>query len=441
MTNPADRRNSLLDALATRILVLDGAMGTMLQAAHPTAADFGGPELEGCNENLNLTRPDLIHNIHRAYFEAGSDIVETNSFGSTPVVLAEYGLEDKAYEISKASAEIARRAALECSTTARPRFVAGSIGPTTKSITVTGGITFSELIENFRVQVHGLLDGGADLMLVETCQDTRNIKAALIAIEKVSREYGFPVPVIVSGTIEASGTMLGGQTADALYASLAHADLLAIGLNCATGPEFMTDHIRTLHEMSRTRISCYPNAGLPNEEGKYLETPASLAAQLERFVGHGWLNLIGGCCGTTPAHIAAIAQMVEGKTPPPPPKPAPPDLLFRHRDRRSRRLQPPPHRRRTHQRHRLARLQKPGQRRKMGGGDRHRQTPGPQRRAHYRCLPPAIRTRRAERHRAFLRKAHPQDQGPGDDRHHRPARHRTRAPVLPGQVDHQLHQP
>jgi 5-methyltetrahydrofolate--homocysteine methyltransferase len=321
MTNPADRRNSLLDALATRILVLDGAMGTMLQAAHPTAADFGGPELEGCNENLNLTRPDLIHNIHRAYFEAGSDIVETNSFGSTPVVLAEYGLEDKAYEISKASAEIARRAALECSTTARPRFVAGSIGPTTKSITVTGGITFSELIENFRVQVHGLLDGGADLMLVETCQDTRNIKAALIAIEKVSREYGFPVPVIVSGTIEASGTMLGGQTADALYASLAHADLLAIGLNCATGPEFMTDHIRTLHEMSRTRISCYPNAGLPNEEGKYLETPASLAAQLERFVGHGWLNLIGGCCGTTPAHIAAIAQMVEGKTPRPPQNP------------------------------------------------------------------------------------------------------------------------
>jgi len=309
------RRQALFDALATRILVLDGAMGTMLQDANLTAADFGGHELEGCNENLVLTRPDVITNVHRAYFQSGSDIVETNSFGSTPVVLAEYGLQDKAYDISRESARLARVAAEEFSTTARPRFVAGSIGPTTKSITVTGGITFPELIENFYIQSKGLVDGGSDLLLVETSQDTRNIKAALIAIDRLSSEVGCTIPVIVSGTIEPMGTMLAGQTADALYASLAHAPLLAIGLNCATGPEFMTDHIRTLHEMSSTRISCYPNAGLPNEEGLYLETPSSLAAQLERFVGHGWLNVIGGCCGTTPAHIQAIAQMVEGRAP------------------------------------------------------------------------------------------------------------------------------
>ncbi|MBK7929920.1 MAG: methionine synthase [Bryobacterales bacterium] len=309
------RRQALLDALSSRILVLDGAMGTMIQDAQLTADDFGGHDLEGCNENLVLTRPDVITEIHRAYFRAGSDIVETNTFGSTPVVLAEYGLQDKAYEISREAARLARVAADELSTTARQRFVAGSIGPTTKSITVTGGITFPELVENFAIQSRGLLDGGADLLLVETSQDTRNVKAALIAIARLSEERGYTIPTVVSGTIEPMGTMLAGQTADALYTSLAHAPLLAIGLNCATGPEFMTDHIRTLHEMSSTRISCYPNAGLPNEEGLYLETPSTLAAQLERFVDHGWLNLIGGCCGTTPAHIQAIAQMVEGKRP------------------------------------------------------------------------------------------------------------------------------
>jgi len=317
------RRQELLDALASRILVLDGAMGTMLQDAKPTAADFGGHQYEGCNENLVLTRPDLITEIHRKYFRAGADIVETDSFQSASVVLAEYGLEAKSYEISREAARLARVAADECSTTSKPRFVAGSMGPTTKSITVAGGITFTELVDTFYVQSKGLVDGGADVLLVETSLDTRNIKAALVAIDRLSAERGEQIPIIVSGTIETMGTMLAGQTADALYTSVAHAPLLAIGLNCATGPEFMTDHIRTLHEMSSTRISCYPNAGLPNEEGLYLETPTSLAAQLERFVDHGWLNLIGGCCGTTPAHIQAIAQMVEGKAPRPAHKPAP----------------------------------------------------------------------------------------------------------------------
>ncbi len=291
--------------LNERILVLDGAMGTMIQQRNLTAADFGGAQFEGCNENLVLTRPDVIRDIHRAYFAAGADIIETDTFGATPLVLAEYGLADKCREINRTAARIAREA------TNGKGFVAGSIGPTTKAITVTGGVTFLELVANFQEQATGLIEGGVDLLLVETCQDTRNVKAALIGINQV----GVKIPVIVSGTIEPMGTMLCGQPADAFVASLQHVDLLAIGLNCATGPEFMTDHIRTIHEMATTAVSCYPNAGLPDEEGKYGETPTSLAASLERFVKNGWLNIIGGCCGTTPEHIRNIAQMVAGKAP------------------------------------------------------------------------------------------------------------------------------
>ena len=309
------RRQALEDALATRVLVLDGAMGTMLQDRQLTASDFGGPALEGCNENLVVTRPDVLLDVHRAYYEAGSDIVETNSFGSTQIVLAEYGLQANTYELNKGAAQLARQAAAEYSTPGRLRFVAGSMGPTTKAITVTGGVTFPELIANYYQQAKGLIEGGADILLLETCQDTRNIKAGLVAIDQLGHELGYTIPTMVSGTIEATGTMLAGQTADALYASLSHAPLLSIGLNCATGPEFMTDHIRSLHELSDTRISCYPNAGLPDEEGKYLETPTTLAAQVERFVDHGWLNIIGGCCGTRPDHIRAMAQMATNKKP------------------------------------------------------------------------------------------------------------------------------
>ena len=301
-----DRTNQLRAALNDRILVLDGAMGTMIQQRNLTDADFGGAALEGCNENLILTRPDVIRDIHRQYFAAGANIVETNTFGATTLVLAEYGLAEKCREINIAGAKLAREAAAEFN-----GFVAGSMGPTTKAITVTGGVTFQQLVENFHTQAAALIEGGADLLLVETCQDTRNIKAALIGIEQV----GVKIPVIVSGTIEPMGTMLAGQAADALVASLQHVDLFAIGLNCATGPEFMTDHIRTIHEMATTGVSCYPNAGLPDEDGKYSETPTSLATSLERFVKNGWVNILGGCCGTTPAHIKAIAEMVAGKSP------------------------------------------------------------------------------------------------------------------------------
>jgi len=306
---------ALRELLSQRILVLDGAMGTMLQQQELSAADFGGAALEGCNENLVRTRPDVVLDIHRKYFEAGSDIVETNSFGGAPIVLAEYGLAADAHLLNKRAGELARQAADEFSTAGRPRFAAGSMGPTTKAITVTGGVTFSELREAYYTQAKGLVEGGVDLLLVETCQDTRNIKAAILAIQRLGKEIGSEVPFVISVTIEPMGTMLAGQTVEAMWASLRHAKPLAFGMNCATGPEFMTDHIRTLSQLTGEYVSCYPNAGLPDEEGKYLETPTTLAAQLEKFVDHGWLNFIGGCCGTTEKHIRAIAQMVEGKKP------------------------------------------------------------------------------------------------------------------------------
>ncbi|HEX4229893.1 MAG TPA: methionine synthase [Bryobacteraceae bacterium] len=312
------RRQALEDALSTRILVLDGAMGTMLQQRNLSAADFGGPALEGCNENLVLMRPDVILDVHRAYYEAGSDMVETDTFGSMSLVLAEYGLADRAYEISAEAARLARKAADEFSTPGKPRFVAGSIGPTTKVISIGGGVTFAELIGTYTTQAKGLLDGGADVLLIETCNDARTVKAALIAIDRIGQERGYRIPAMVSGTIETMGTTLAGQPADAFWASLSHAQLLSLGLNCATGPDLMTDHIRTIHNLTATYVSCYPNAGLPDaEDGSYKETPQSLAAQLEKFVDHGWLNIVGGCCGTRPDHIRAISQMVQGKRPRP----------------------------------------------------------------------------------------------------------------------------
>jgi 5-methyltetrahydrofolate--homocysteine methyltransferase len=307
------RRQQLYDALASRILIIDGAMGTMLQAYNPTIEDFLG--LENCSEILNRSHPEWIAAIHRAYLEAGADIIETNSFQGSPIVLAEFGKASDTHELNVLAAQIARKAADEFSTTLKPRFVAGSMGPTTKSITLRGDVTMGELSDSYYAQAAGLLDGGVDLLLVETAFDTRNIKAALLAIQKLERERGLKILTMLSGTVERWGAMLAGQPVDALYASVANHDLLSIGLNCATGPDLMTDHIRTLAEMSTTRISCYPNAGLPNEEDKYLETPEMLAAQLDKFVEHGWLNIVGGCCGTTPAHIKAIAQMAEGRAP------------------------------------------------------------------------------------------------------------------------------
>jgi 5-methyltetrahydrofolate--homocysteine methyltransferase len=298
---------TLREALASRVLVLDGAMGTMVQARDLTAADFGGAEYEGCNEHLNLTRPDVVTAIHAAYLDAGADVISTNTFGCAPYVLAEYGLTERAHEITLAAARLARAAAGE-------RFVLGAMGPSTRSISVTRNVTFAEVLDAYALQARALLEGGVDALLLETCQDTLNVKAATLGIQQAMREAGQERPLMVSATIEPMGTMLAGQGVEALYVSLQHLGLLSIGLNCATGPEFMTDHLRSLAALAPCFVSVYPNAGLPDERGLYGETPQSLAVKMRRFLDEGWVNLVGGCCGTTPAHIRALAELARGRT-------------------------------------------------------------------------------------------------------------------------------
>lgn len=314
---PVAAPTRLQQALAKRILILDGAMGTMIQQRDLTEDDFGGAEYDGCNEYLVETRPDVIRSIHAEYLAAGADIVSTDTFGATPLVLAEYGLEQHAQTLNQRAAELARAAADASSTPVWPRFVAGSMGPTTKSLSVTGGTTFDELTESYFVQARGLLNGGVDLLLIETAQDMLNVKAASLGIRKAFEAVGREVPIIVSGTIEPMGTTLGGQTIDALYLAVEHLQPLAVGLNCATGPEFMRDHLRTLASLASAGVSCYPNAGLPDEEGHYHETPASFAKKMSDFADEGWLNIAGGCCGTTPAHIAALHAALADKQPRP----------------------------------------------------------------------------------------------------------------------------
>src|SRR6266581_4209980 len=275
-------------AFESRILLMDGAMGTMIQARDLSAQDFGGAQLEGCNEHLNLTRPDVIRAIHDAYLDAGADLISPNSFGCAPYVLAEYGLAERCHEITLAGARLARAAAAGRSTPERPRFVLGAMGPGTRTITVTGGVTFAEVLDAYYRQARALIEGGVDALLLETCQDTLNVKAAAIGVKRAMAEAGCTLPLMVSGTIEPMGSMLAGQGVDALYTSLEHLDLFSIGLNCATGPEFMTDHLRSLAGMATCFVSVYPNAGLPDERGQYGETPENLAV----FVGER-TNVIG----------------------------------------------------------------------------------------------------------------------------------------------------
>jgi 5-methyltetrahydrofolate--homocysteine methyltransferase len=310
--------SALKELLDSRIVVFDGAMGTQLQVRNLSASDFGGEALLGCNEHLVLSRPNVIADVHRAYFDAGADIVETNSFGGTPLVLDEYGLGAQALEMNQAAARIAREVAE--SYTDKPRFVAGSMGPTTRTLSVTGGMTFDELVDNYAVQAKGLLLGGADLLLLETSIDTLNVKAGLVGISRAEAELGVRVAVMLSCTIEPTGTMLAGQSAESFHTSIEHAamrpgGLVSVGINCATGPDPMADHLRALSDLSPFPISCMPNAGLPDDEGRYGETPESLARKLSRFCDSGFLNIVGGCCGTTPAHIRAIADMAAAHTP------------------------------------------------------------------------------------------------------------------------------
>ena len=310
-----ERIDALKTAILQRILVVDGAMGTQIQARGLGPDDFGGAEYEGCNEYLVVTRPDVIKDIHKEYLDAGADIIETNTFGATSVVLAEYDLASEARRLNREAAAIAREAADEAGEDGQPRFVAGSMGPTTKTISVTGGVTFDELAEAFQEQAAGLMEGGADLLLLETSQDTINVKAGLDGVDRAFAELGWSIPVAVQGTIEPMGTLLAGQDAEAFYTSLAHRDLLWMGFNCATGPDFMTDHIRTLAGLSRFPIACVPNAGLPDENGNYNQTAEMVSATIGRFVQQGWLNVVGGCCGTGPGHIASLAETVADAKP------------------------------------------------------------------------------------------------------------------------------
>jgi 5-methyltetrahydrofolate--homocysteine methyltransferase len=307
--SPTDRIAALCAALQERILVLDGAMGTAIQALNPTVDDWGGPRFENCSEMLVLTHPEWIQEIHRGYIDAGADLVETDTFGGTRIVLSEFGIPEKVYEINHTAARLAREVADSASTPERPRFVAGSMGPGTKTISVTANITFDEVRTAYAEQAVALVEGGVDILFLETQFDTLNAKAGLVGIEDGFARLGRTVPVVLSVSIELMGSMLAGQAVDALYVSVANRDLFAIGMNCATGPDFMTDHLRTLAEISRFPVSCFPNAGLPDEEGRFNETPTAFAKKIERFCAEGWVNIIGGCCGTTAEHIRLLAEV------------------------------------------------------------------------------------------------------------------------------------
>jgi 5-methyltetrahydrofolate--homocysteine methyltransferase len=313
------------DILKERILVLDGAMGTMIQRHVLTDADFKGDRfkdhpypLKGNNDLLSITRPDIIKDIHRQYLAAGADILETNTFSSTTIAQADYHLESIAYELNYESAKIAKDVAIEFTKKdpSKPRFVAGAMGPTNRTLSLSPdvnnpgyrAITFDELKNAYKEQAKGLIEGGSDLLLVETIFDTLNAKACLFAIQELYEEIGKELPIMVSGTItDASGRTLSGQTTDAFLISVSHVPLLSVGLNCALGAKQLRPYLQILNEQAPFFVSAYPNAGLPNEFGHYDQTPDEMAAQIEEFLKEGLVNIVGGCCGTTPEHIKKIA--------------------------------------------------------------------------------------------------------------------------------------
>ncbi len=323
--------HNIKDILKNRILILDGAMGTMIQRYTLTEDDFRkgwfenhNSPLKGNNDLLSLTRPDIIKAIHKEYLDAGADIIETNTFSGTSIAQADYNLEKYAYDINYHSAKIAKEVADEVTqqTPHKPRFVAGSIGPTNRTLSISPdvndpgfrNIEFDELVNAYEEQVRGLIDGGADLLLVETVFDTLNAKAALFAIENIAQEKEIKLPIMVSGTItDASGRTLSGQTTEAFLISMEHANLLSIGLNCALGADAMRPYVKTLKQKAPFYVSAHPNAGLPNEMGEYDKTPEIMGQQIKQFLNENIVNIIGGCCGTTPEHIKYIAKLVKEK--------------------------------------------------------------------------------------------------------------------------------
>lgn len=317
------------DILKERILVLDGAMGTMIQRYKLEEEDFRGERLRnhpyplrGNNDILSITRPDVIENIHREYLEAGADILETNTFSATTIAQADYHLEDAVYDINFYSAKIAKKVAEEFTAKdpSKPRFVAGAMGPTNKVASLSPdvnnpgfrAITFDELAVAYKQQATALLDGGVDILLLETITDTLNTKAALFAIQELFEERGSEVPIMVSGTItDQSGRTLSGQTTEAFLVSVSHVPLLSIGLNCALGADMLRPYLQVLNEHAPFFVSAYPNAGLPNEFGHYDQTPEQMADLVEEYLKEGLVNIIGGCCGTTPDHIKKIAELAK----------------------------------------------------------------------------------------------------------------------------------
>jgi 5-methyltetrahydrofolate--homocysteine methyltransferase len=343
-STPASRSDLLQTLLSERIAILDGAMGTMVHALALDEQGFRGDlfrdhpkDLKNCIDVLVLTQGDAIRGIHTAYLEAGADIVETNTFGATSVALADFGLADRTRELNIVAARLAREAAaaVETRTPERPRFVAGSIGPTNKQLSIAGNVadpghrdvTFDEMVACYREQVEALLEGGVDLLLAETAFDTLVLKSCLFAIEQVFLDTGMRVPVMASFTVFEGGRTLSAQTVEACWESLSHVDLLSVGINCALGPEKLRTHLADLSRIAPRLVSCYPNAGMPNALGGFDETPEMMASVLGEFAREGWLNIIGGCCGTTPAHIKAIAEAV---APYPPRQPATPPRRSRY---------------------------------------------------------------------------------------------------------------
>ena len=335
------RASELESLLQSRILILDGAMGTMIQGFRLSEEDFRGDRyadhpqaLQGFNDLLCITKPEVVESIHRDYLEAGADIIETNTFNGTAVAMGEYGLAELSFELNETAAKVARKAAddITAKNPARPRFVAGSIGPTNKTTSLSPdvndpafrAVSFDDLRETYRDQAHGLLAGGVDILFPETAFDTLNAKAALVGIEEAFETFGSRVPVIVSLTvIDASGRNLSGQTPEAFWNSVSHANLLGVGINCSLGADLMRPYLEEIVTVSDVYIACWPNAGLPNEFGDYDETPEAMAAQVRSFAEAGWLNIVGSCCGSTPAHTAAIAKAMRGMLPHVPGSPEP----------------------------------------------------------------------------------------------------------------------
>ena len=329
-------RAQLTAQLKERILILDGGMGTMIQRCKFTEEEFRGArfadwpsDLKGNNDLLSMTQPERIKALHKGYLDAGADIIETNSFNSTSIAMADYDMQDLAREINVASARVAREAADEASTPDKPRYVAGVLGPTNRTASISPDVNdpgyrnthFDALVEAYLEALDGLVEGGIDMVLIETIFDTLNAKAAVFAVDQYCYENNLDLPVMVSGTItDASGRTLTGQTTEAFYNSLRHARPISFGLNCALGPMELRPYIEELSRICETYVSAHPNAGLPNEMGEYDLDPATMAKEVRAWAEKGFLNIIGGCCGTTPEHIDAMAKAVEGLAPRPLPE-------------------------------------------------------------------------------------------------------------------------